>query len=70
MYVEPNYPTKTALRKAVADGERVTVFQPGPFGLGASPVTGTVAVEGPHYPKPHKWYAQCRVEASVVVGVK
>ena len=32
MYVEPNFKTKKALKEAVANGDRVTVFQPGPFG--------------------------------------
>ena len=31
MYVRPNFKTKKALREAVARGEKVEVFSPGPF---------------------------------------
>lgn len=61
-YVEPNFKTKKALREAVAKGEEVTVFQPG----GIFPLTvrpnGQVSVEGPHYPEPHRWYANVAVD--------
>lgn len=55
MYVTPNFKTKKALKEAVARGEEVLVFEPG---LGNPAVSGKGAVEGPHYPKPHTWYAQ------------
>ena len=58
MYVDPNYRTKKALREAVANGDYVTVFSPGPF---PCPQNGNVTVEGPHYPKPHRWYAVVEV---------
>jgi len=54
-YVDPNYPTKKALREALAAGKHVYVYQPG---LGTVPDDGTIALEGPHYPKPHTWYAE------------
>lgn len=68
-YVDPNFKTKKALKDAVADGKFVTVFQTGPFG-GNVPTNGTVAVEGPHYPEPHRWYAQVVIENGKVVKVK
>lgn len=55
-YVYPNYPTKKALREAITAGVSVQVFQPGPFS-GNIPASGRIALEGPHYPKPHRWYA-------------
>lgn len=70
MYVHPNYRTKKALKEAVAKGEQVTIFQPGPFG-GNEPLNASgLAVEGPHYPEPHRWYAQVDVDGGVVVAVK
>lgn len=70
MYVQPNFPTKKALKEAVNAGQRVTIFQPGPFG-GNEPENGKgIAIEGPHYPKPHSWYAQVDVEDGVVVKVR
>ena len=32
MYTTTNYKTKKALKEAVANGEKVTYYQPGPFG--------------------------------------
>lgn len=53
-YVSPNFKTKKALKQALAAGEPVAVYQPG---LGTVPTDGKVALEGPHYPAPHTWYA-------------
>jgi len=66
MYTRANFRTGKALREAVQAGERVTVFSPGPF---PAPTEGKVCVEGPHYPEPHKWYAQVVVKDGVVVNV-
>lgn len=66
MYVRPNFPTKKALKAAVAAGERVEVFSPGPF---PAKTDGLESIEGPHYPKPHSWYARVRVEGGLVVKV-
>lgn len=56
MYTDKNFQTKKQLKEAIAKGEKIGVFQPGPFGNGV-PVSGPVTLEGPHYPQPHKWYA-------------
>lgn len=68
MYTETNYRTKKALKAAVKAGERVTVYQPG--GLFPSQTDGRVCIEGPHYPKPHMWYATAIIKDSVIVTVK
>jgi hypothetical protein len=68
MYVHPNFPTKKALKAAVADGEAVTVSNPGPFG--GPPRNGKTCVEGPHYPQPHRWYAEVDITDGLVTGVK
>lgn len=64
MYCNTNYPTKKALKQAVADGVPVAVHQPGPF---PGKTTGQIALEGPHYPQPHRWYASAEIQDSVVV---
>jgi len=70
MYVEPNFKTKKTLKEAVAAGIGiVTIFQPGPFG-GNEPKNGVDAVEGPHAPKPHTWYATVTLENGKVIKVK
>jgi hypothetical protein len=67
MYTSKNFPTKKALKEAVAAGERVTLFAPG---LGSPKENGAEYVEGPHYPKPHSWYAEVTMKDGVVVKVK
>ena len=69
MYTDFNFKTKKALREAVESGKKVTVYQPGPFG-GNEPTDGWICLEGPHYPEPHKWYAQALLENGYVVKVK
>ena len=69
MYTVKNFKTKKALKEAVANGEQVTVYQPGPFG-GNEPTEGQIFLEGPHYPEPHRWYAEAWLKNGVVVKVK
>ena len=67
MYTHTNFPTKKALKEAVADPAiEVTCFQPGPF---PGTTNGTGTIEGPHYPKPHRFYASVQIEGGVVVKV-
>lgn len=65
-YVMGNPKTAKELRERVAAGERLGVFSPGPF---PSKTDGTEYVEGPHYPKPHRWYAAVEVKDGYVVKV-
>jgi len=67
MYTNPNFETKKALKEAMEAGKTVTVFAPV---LGAPVENGTEFVEGPHYPKPHTWYAQVEMKDGKVVKVK
>lgn len=69
MYTRRNFKTKKALKQAVEAGERVGYYQPGPFG-GNEPRDGSIVVEGPHYPEPHRWYASCIVKDGAIVKVK
>lgn len=66
-YVDPNFKTKKALKQAVTEGKHVSVYQPG---IGDVPRDGSICVEGPHYPEPHRWYAQVILENGKVVKVK
>lgn len=66
MYVSPNFKSKKEMKAAVVAGQRVEVFSPGPF---PAPTNGETSVEGPHFPKPHTWYARVRVENGLVVKV-
>ena len=65
-YVSPNFKTKKELKEALQNGRNVDVYQPG---LGIIPKDGTVYLEGPHYPKPHRWYAQGIMENGKLIFV-
>lgn len=66
-YVNPNFKTKKALRDALASGKAVEVYQPG---IGTVPTNGRIALEGPHYPEPHRWYAEGTMENGKLVKIK
>lgn len=73
MYTDRNFATKKAFKDAVIAGKQVTIYQPNDmFGNPkASPnYSGTATIEGPHYPQPHKWYAQVTLENGIVTKVK
>jgi hypothetical protein len=69
MYTSINFKTKKALKEAIKAGERITIYQPGPYG-GDEPTDGEVALEGPHYPEPHTWYATGTVKNRFLIKVK
>lgn len=67
-YVDPNYKTKKEFKDAVAAGREHRPYNPS--GMFATKQDGTEFIEGPHYPQPHRWYAQVTVQNGVVVKVK
>ena len=67
MYVNPNFKTKKAFKEAVARGDQIPVFSPGPF---PAPTEGRTSIEGPHYPQPHRWYASVIIKNGLVVKVE
>ena len=66
MYTTTNFKSKKAFKDAVAQGVQVRLFAPG---LGTPNDNGTETVCGPHYPKPHTWYAKVTMKDGVVVKV-
>ena len=46
----------------------VTYYQPG--GMFPAAQNGSISLEGPHYPKPHRWYAAAVAKNGVIVSVK
>lgn len=67
MYTVGNFMTKKALKEAVARGESVHIFSPG---FGQPKTDGREFIEGPHYPKPHSWYAEVLMKDGAIVRVK
>lgn len=70
MYSTVNFPTKKALKQAVVDGRKIGVYQPNDMFNTPIPQNGTVTLEGPHYPKPHTWYAQVVLQDGYITKVK
>jgi len=63
-YVRGNPKSGAELKRRFKAGEKLYVFQPGgmfPLAIGSD--GGTVALEGPHYPKPHCWYLEVEVDS-------
>lgn len=69
MYTRRNFRSKKELKAALAAGEVIEYYQPGPFG-GHEPKDGTFCLEGPHYPEPHRWYATATAKDGRIVAVK
>lgn len=70
MYTRINFKTKKDLKAAVLAGRIIKVYQPGPFEEKEWPINGTICIEGPHYPEPHRYYASAVVENGIIVKVK
>lgn len=68
-YTSTNFKTKKALIEAVKSGKKISVYNPG-LGGEIDPNSKKVFIEGPHYPQPHKWYAQVELENGYIVKVK
>lgn len=88
-YTRFNFPTKAALRRAVAaradlagspfPNDPVVAADLGRANreltlqhtsiVGNEPTDGEAFLEGPHYPRPHTWYAKVQVKDGVVVKV-
>lgn len=70
MYTHTNFKTKTELKRAIAEGKKITVYQPNDMGFSPTPTNGRVYLEGPHYPQPHRWYAEGQLVEGILVSVK
>ena len=73
MYCNVNFKTRKALKEAVASGEKLGIYQPNDmFGnpKASSDYSGDASLEGPHYPKPHSWYASVKMVDGIIVQVK
>lgn len=68
-YTSYDFASKKALKDAIKKGLKSTAFQPGPFGPDLTNFTGNVCLEGPHYPKPHSWWATAKMVDGVIVKV-
>lgn len=67
-YVDPNYTTKKEFIAAIKAGKQHTTYNPS--GMFPTTQNGNDVIEGPHYPKPHKWYASVVVKEGIVIIAK
>jgi hypothetical protein len=67
MYASENFKSKKALKEAIASGRIILITSPGPF---PAPSNGRAAVEGPYFPEPHRWYADCDIKDGRIVKVR
>lgn len=67
MYTDTNFKTKKAMKEAFKTGDQITVYQPGE--MFPSQTNGDITIEGPHFPKPHTWYARARIKDSVIIKI-
>ena len=66
-YTVKNFKTGKAVKDAVAAGVQVHTYEPGIFQCAVK--DGTVYLEGPHYPKPHRWYLSAQVKDGFIVKI-
>lgn len=68
-YLYPELPSKKAYKEAVKAGKFITCRENTPMG---TPLVhdGRVVFEGPHYPKPHRYYGVATVVEGRVTKVE
>ena len=67
MYTDRNFKSKKEFKEALKNGDQITIYSSGPFPCKQN---GIEFIEGPHYPQPHKWYAQVTVANGIVTKIK
>lgn len=70
MYLSPNLASKAAFKRAIKAGTEIRAFASGLALGGSPPQNGTVTFEGPHFPKPHRFYGQATIVDGLVTAVK
>lgn len=75
MYTDINFKSKAALKRALKEGKKITVFQPNDMFSreNTNPdllADRIVSLEGPHYPAPHSWYGQGVIRNGFLVKIK
>jgi hypothetical protein len=67
-YVDPNYPSKKLFREAIKAGVQHRTYNPS--GMFPTTSDGKDVIEGPHFPRPHRWYASVIVKDGIVISAK
>jgi hypothetical protein len=67
-YTDVDFKSKKDFKEAVKSGKKVRLYNPS--GMFPTKENGVEFVEGPHFPKPHTWYAKVEVKDGVVISIK
>lgn len=68
MYTNTNYKTGKAVKDDLKAGKQIAVYDNSIVATG-EPVNGRVAICGPHYPAPHKWYLSVDVKDGIITKI-
>jgi hypothetical protein len=68
-YLYPNLASKKSLREAIASGQEIIAKLNYPWGS-EKVESGNVVFEGPHAPRPHRFYGTAWIENGRVVEIK
>ena len=70
MYASGNPKSKKELKSWIDAGRKVQAYLPNADVTGfATQTDGSAVIEGPHYPQPHRWYAQVILKDGLIVKV-
>ena len=68
-YIYPDMPSKASIKRALTEGVEFTCRDNTPRGQITVYNTNAIAVEGPHYPKPHRWYGTAVIKEGFVTRI-
>lgn len=68
MYSVKNYQTRKQLVEDFNNGIKIKIYQPNQ--MFTIPSSGSTVIEGPHYPKPHKFYVAVEYSDFIVTKIK
>ena len=70
MYAFGNPKSKKELKSWIDARRQVQAYLPNADVTGfATQTDGSALIEGPHYPQPHRWYAQVILKDGIIVKV-
>ena len=67
-YLYPELKSKKAYKEALKTGMRIIARDNTPWGQ-KDIIDGSVVFEGPHYPKPHRYYGTAIVKDGIVIKI-
>lgn len=68
-YVYPDFVSKKAFKDAWKEGKPLDIVPTEGYEASTTKLTRTIAVGGPHYPAPHRWFASVKLQDGKVVSI-